>query len=254
MATRSLTDFLAKDLRPHTPSNSDEECSICTVSWRNNPQEVSALPCLHHFHKACIKQWVTDGVGKVATCPFCRLELCERPAPILREWDWALTDLEPLQSFGWEGLDAAVDRVRTQLSSIYSLTRRVWADREPQRTYGRGEEDSDEWAAVVSDVLAAINASIVQPLAPGSATEYAVVKAIVDSLRECWFEEGFDTSDLEVVLDVLDDYEEHAEFRSIEEAYQGVGLGELAALVLGGGGSDTEEDALLASLEELGLS
>jgi len=47
-----------------------EECSICMESYKLN-ELVYELPCVHIYHKECIKKWLKSN----NTCPICRYEL-----------------------------------------------------------------------------------------------------------------------------------------------------------------------------------
>jgi hypothetical protein len=82
MATQalpSICDFLTSGLVPHNPSQktTHDHCGICTEPWAPDSSIVS-LPCGHHFHQGCMIFWLLTGPGAVASCPFCRRELCTR--------------------------------------------------------------------------------------------------------------------------------------------------------------------------------
>jgi len=47
-----------------------EECSICMEIYKLN-EIVFELPCVHIYHKECIKKWLKSN----NTCPICRYEL-----------------------------------------------------------------------------------------------------------------------------------------------------------------------------------
>lgn len=44
-----------------------ETCSVCLASFEEN-DTVASLPCGHHFHKACIKKWLSECR---TACPLC---------------------------------------------------------------------------------------------------------------------------------------------------------------------------------------
>ncbi|CAO2657153.1 Nn.00g032790.m01.CDS01 [Neocucurbitaria sp. VM-36] len=222
----TVTEFLANGITPYHPTDLDSECSICTDSWRDEPHNIVSLPCHHIFHQDCIKTWLTEGTSDTATCPYCRLELCKRyPDPPSDEGFWITvdgeadpddefaSDLEPDES--WEGFDTALGLVRDDLSTIYALTYQIWG------------ENTLVYAELIYKILAAYKADDTRPLhpiLPGGAEEYNVVRAIVESLRECLVEQGHEVELMELVLEVFDEFEEHMETRSVEEAYVGAGL------------------------------
>ena len=45
-----------------------KSCSICQEPFNG---EAAQLPCRHHFHEACVQQWLV----KQRTCPLCRHQL-----------------------------------------------------------------------------------------------------------------------------------------------------------------------------------
>jgi hypothetical protein len=51
--------------------NSSEiyQCSICLEKYFNNVY-ICTLPCLHHFHRKCLFDWLRDSEHN--TCPLCR--------------------------------------------------------------------------------------------------------------------------------------------------------------------------------------
>jgi hypothetical protein len=82
MATQalpSICDFLTSGLVPHNPSKNTthDHCGICTEPWALDSIIVS-LPCGHGFHQGCVVSWLLCGPGAIASCPFCRRELCTR--------------------------------------------------------------------------------------------------------------------------------------------------------------------------------
>ncbi|KAH7402896.1 hypothetical protein BKA66DRAFT_436281 [Pyrenochaeta sp. MPI-SDFR-AT-0127] len=252
MAIPTFTEFLTSGLSPHTPEDMSNDCSICTLSWHDDSKDIVALSCLHNFHKECIEHWVTEGTSMVATCPFCRLPLCHRPSTPLSTGGWVVFGMETDEEYGWEGLDAAIEGARIHLSSIYSLTHSTWANRNEDGNSSEDDENDIEWAEIVCEILNAINTSSVRPLVPGSVAEYAVVRAIVDSLKECWQEEGLDLSQLEAVLEAFEECEEHAAFCTIDEAYAAAGLAELAEVALRWD-SELDEDAISRQLADFGI-
>jgi len=68
----SAETFLAHGMKPFTPLNEAEECSICQQSWTDNPISAITTPCNHDFHKECLTLWMTIGRGKRTACPLCR--------------------------------------------------------------------------------------------------------------------------------------------------------------------------------------
>lgn len=54
---------------PTVPSHkvAGEACSVCLASFEEN-DTVASLPCRHHFHKACIKKWLSECR---TACPLC---------------------------------------------------------------------------------------------------------------------------------------------------------------------------------------
>tara|TARA_B110001450_G_scaffold210437_1_gene201655 strand:- start:11 stop:679 length:669 start_codon:yes stop_codon:yes gene_type:complete len=65
-----LEPFLTHLHASTSGSISEIMCSICLGNFEINDVLV-ALPCKHHFHKACISDWIVHkGVG--APCPLCK--------------------------------------------------------------------------------------------------------------------------------------------------------------------------------------
>ena len=51
-------------------NNIEEPCTICLTEFKAG-DEVYFLPCIHHFHIACLREWVK----KINSCPICKFEL-----------------------------------------------------------------------------------------------------------------------------------------------------------------------------------
>ena len=75
-ANNSNNDSLFGQLPVHKFNDVDKleenkkECSICFEKFVKN-DEIATLPCIHMFHKNCIKKWLeTSNI-----CPICRLEI-----------------------------------------------------------------------------------------------------------------------------------------------------------------------------------
>ncbi|KAL9229606.1 hypothetical protein vseg_005056 [Gypsophila vaccaria] len=47
----------------------DEMCCVCLSRLIKEGEDVRVLPCLHHFHSACVNRWLTM---PRKTCPVCR--------------------------------------------------------------------------------------------------------------------------------------------------------------------------------------
>lgn len=45
-----------------------EPCAICLDDY-SPKQYIKILPCLHYYHKHCIRQWLCE---RETTCPMCR--------------------------------------------------------------------------------------------------------------------------------------------------------------------------------------
>ena len=58
---------LQNHTQPITISRDDSQCPICQEEYTNNNQLIF-LPCKHHFHKACIDEWIIVNDN----CPVCR--------------------------------------------------------------------------------------------------------------------------------------------------------------------------------------
>ena len=52
--------------------NDDNTCSICLMEYEQG-DDLRYLPCQHHFHVACIDQWLEQN----GTCPLCRKKVTE---------------------------------------------------------------------------------------------------------------------------------------------------------------------------------
>ena len=50
----------------------NKSCTICLDEFKSN-EKVIALPCLHYFHKKCIKKWME----RKKECPVCKFELTQ---------------------------------------------------------------------------------------------------------------------------------------------------------------------------------
>jgi hypothetical protein len=95
-----------------------------------------------------------------------------------------------------------------------------------------------DFNSTVCRILAIYNArppsttrSFERPLVPGSVQEYVVVSTIVEGLWVAYPLVGRSNSELNTALKWLADCEEHADTRSINEAYEEAGLTELAKRV-----------------------
>jgi hypothetical protein len=127
---------------------------------------------------------------------------------------------------GWEGLgDASLELSETECDFIRTL---IDTEGLPSADLG----------STVGGILASYNtqppsttSSIERPLVPGSVQEYVRVIAIIEVLWYIYEEAGWDKSEMDAALDELDDCEEHAETRSINEAYRQAGFMELASRV-----------------------
>ena len=51
----------------------NKSCTICLEEFQQN-EKVIALPCLHYFHKKCIKKWME----RKKECPICKFELTKK--------------------------------------------------------------------------------------------------------------------------------------------------------------------------------
>lgn len=47
-----------------------EPCAICHVGYQAGENQMR-LPCFHHFHEACLRQWFHSS----STCPICKTDL-----------------------------------------------------------------------------------------------------------------------------------------------------------------------------------
>ncbi|KAH7522621.1 E3 ubiquitin-protein ligase At1g63170 isoform X2 [Ziziphus jujuba] len=54
----------------HALSKEHAECCICLSAYENG-MELRELPCLHHFHRACIDKWLRIN----AICPLCKFNI-----------------------------------------------------------------------------------------------------------------------------------------------------------------------------------
>lgn len=64
----ALPTVAFSDLRTAQPTAVDEHaCTICYADYQANDQ-LTYLPCRHHYHKECIEHWFTMH----DTCPMCR--------------------------------------------------------------------------------------------------------------------------------------------------------------------------------------
>jgi hypothetical protein len=141
---------------------------------------VVALVYLHNFHRFRIQTWGTDGDGETATCPYCRLELCTRPAQPNEE-DTAFrfddgTDLDDWEE-GWEGLDDGFSAMTEDELEVVG------------RLIDEDRMSGTDFNSTVCRILAIYNArppsttrSFERPLVPGSVQEYMVVSSIVEGL------------------------------------------------------------------------
>ena len=73
-ANNSNNDLLLGQFPVHKFNDADKleenkkQCSICMENYAKN-EEIATLPCIHMFHKNCIKTWLeTRNI-----CPICRL-------------------------------------------------------------------------------------------------------------------------------------------------------------------------------------
>ena len=52
-------------------SSSFETCSVCLQDFEEG-ETVRTLPCLHHFHLACVDPWLKQRGRSLAACPVCK--------------------------------------------------------------------------------------------------------------------------------------------------------------------------------------
>ena len=50
----------------------NKKCMVCLEDFKSK-EKVTALPCLHYFHPACIKEWMKEK----NECPICKFELTQ---------------------------------------------------------------------------------------------------------------------------------------------------------------------------------
>jgi hypothetical protein len=72
--SKGLTEEQFGKIQTVTATGLDEVCSICYCNVKEG-EEVVRLPCQHHFHVDCIKQWLL----KERTCPLCKQEIQQPP-------------------------------------------------------------------------------------------------------------------------------------------------------------------------------
>ena len=64
----SLPEIVIEDVNKLDEAN--KSCMICLEEFKSK-EKVVALPCLHLFHKKCIKKWME----RKKECPVCKFEL-----------------------------------------------------------------------------------------------------------------------------------------------------------------------------------
>ena len=47
----------------------EDDCCVCLSSLTKEGEDVTILPCLHHFHSTCLNKWFK---ARRKTCPICR--------------------------------------------------------------------------------------------------------------------------------------------------------------------------------------
>lgn len=63
-----LPEATIANLPTHVVEQSDGEICIVCLAEMVEGEEVLALPCVHTFHPACIKQWLLQSTS----CPTCK--------------------------------------------------------------------------------------------------------------------------------------------------------------------------------------
>jgi len=242
----TMETFLKTDLTPYVPSNLDDECSICQISWREDAESPISLPCgcKHHYHKSCITTWVEEGIGALATCPCCRLNLSTRPKNNAPEFDFEFgTDDYDDYDEPWEGLSASMTWVSGRVSALNEM---IWLSL--QRSVGPRNRNGGEppamsradWSALVVEIVQLASDRI--GFDPISTDEFVVVNCIIDNLIGEATSRGLGTEYLCEMLDCLHDHEDHAETRSIQEAFEAIGLRALVPALEWDGSQDGSVD------------
>jgi hypothetical protein len=211
----TIEHFLAHGLKPYKPLDPNEECNICTDPWHEDMDSVVSLPCQHIFHEACITEWVKTGDGNLATCPFCRRELCIR---------YTNEEDTPEIEEAWEGLHASQVWAAERSIAIQELINETVTNLPVFNTHEAGGERLEdrtvttrEWSSQIVESGLVIRSRLA--LEPVSTQEYIVFKRMIEHMEEEAVERNLDTIYLEEILEVMDDHEEHAETRTIEDAY-----------------------------------
>lgn len=142
----------------------------------------------------------------------------------------------------WEGLSTALHWVRMRLATVQEHVDRSWwtflatqtAEEEDERKHldeseVMGADANSHWLALIVDTLEAVrNTFGAELFEPCSTMEYAMVAAIAESLIDHAVGAGYKASFLIALLDDFERVEAHADYRSIEYAYEEVGLRALA--------------------------
>jgi hypothetical protein len=149
--------FLAHGLRPFTPLDKTEECSICQLSWTDGPAIAVTTPCNHDFHSDCLALWITIGRGKRTACPLCRREFFTEPSACVDDQATAaaeeqdddsdfdedndLRDDESTRAARLSREAAAADYIHAHQDSITDFVRSSWdarsRHRSPDESWGR---------------------------------------------------------------------------------------------------------------------
>ncbi|KAI4702879.1 hypothetical protein J4E81_001752 [Alternaria sp. BMP 2799] len=254
MAIPTLYTFYTTSLIAFTPNNLEDECPICAISYREALSDVApdvvATPCGHKFHRDCLDHWLRDGPSDEATCPNCRMGLCQRPRP---KRDFALQCLDPALSDNWaeEKWEAIylmehllkttglTDTLYEIVEKLFVILRKLQEDATGRLSTGLAwadifqqafpcYKDSLRTAAQSSDMSQrGTSLEEAKLLFPGGPGEYVAVRTILRAIVKSNRERGWVDSAVLVVLDRFGDWEKE-ETMSIVEAYRGLGFFALA--------------------------
>jgi hypothetical protein len=183
-----LSSFLLLGLVPHLPSDMEDKCGICTATWKERSVEVIKFPCGHVLHQECIMPWITQVKGIVATCPYCRHELCTRAWRASEDdSEWVETRHAAIQEMAFDSLDAYMSE------------------------YAGEEEREGDWRSLFIKIIGQVCATDADSVEPCEAAEYLAVKVIMGSLERAFRAAGVETSRMQTILETFWEFENQPE-------------------------------------------
>ena len=200
-----LIDIFLASLQS-APIDSQDECTDCTIKYSDSQDKHITTDCGHTYHTACLRPWLEENVTALATYTMCRAKLFERP-DFKRDvyGDYYSDDDDdddcPQDPCGWEGLWVAYREVNDMHRTISEHIQHFWSIVDHHD--GVDTCESTTWEPFITAVLDVCAISRGGTYMPCSATEFVLVKGIIDLLAGLAEAKEKDTKELRRMLRIL---------------------------------------------------